>query len=150
MRALVLLLVAASALGCASTSPRGPVADASKLVHDRNGQTVTWLANPEDDAKAEQAVQEILKNDLGLDGAIQVALLRNRSLQARYEELGIAQADLVQAGLLKNPTLSGTFRFPLDPGHETGIEASLVQSFLELLTMASRKNIAHLALEGTE
>ncbi len=141
---------ASAALGCASTSPRAAVADASKLVQERNGQVVTWLANPEEDAKAERAVQEILAKDLSLDGAIQVALLRNRTLQAHYEELGVAQADLVQAGLLKNPTLSGTFRFPLDPGHETGIEASLVGSFLELLTMASRKKIARLALEGTE
>ena len=42
LSALLVLLVGA---GCASTSPRGPVADTSKLVHDRNGQTVTWIYN---------------------------------------------------------------------------------------------------------
>ena len=32
--------------------------------------------------------------------------------QATYEELGIAQAELVEAGLLHNPTLGAEVRFP--------------------------------------
>ena len=35
--------------------------------------------------------------------AVQVALLNNRGLQAVYAELGIAEADLVQAGRMRNP-----------------------------------------------
>lgn len=136
--------------GCASTSPRAAVDATSTMVHERTGQKVTWIATTEDDAAAERAVQSVLARDLGLEGAIEVALLRNRALQARYEELGVAQADLVQAGLLANPVLAGTFRFPFEAGHIPGIEASLVQSFLELLTMASKKKIARLGLEGTQ
>ncbi len=149
--ALALLVGSASAaLGCASTSPRPAVAATSALVEDRTGKRVTWISSSEDDAAAERAVRGILAQDLGLDGAIEVALLRNRGLQAHYEELGIAQADLVQAGLLKNPVLAGTFRFPFEAGHIPGIETSLVQAFLDLLTMASRKKIAGLALEATQ
>ena len=36
---------------------------------------------------------------------MQIALVRNASLQALYEELSIGQADVVQAGLLKNPSI---------------------------------------------
>ena len=38
--------------------------------------------------------------------AVQVALLNNRGLQATYAELGIAEADVVQAGRLRNPGFS--------------------------------------------
>lgn len=145
--ALFALLLTA---GCATTSPRAAVDRTSALVQDRTGQHVTWIASSDDDAAAERAVRGILAQDLTIDGAVQVALLRNRGLQAQYEQLGIAQADLVQAGLLKNPVLAGTFRFPFEAGHIPGIEASLVQSFLDLLTMASRKKIARLGLEGTQ
>jgi outer membrane protein TolC len=38
-----------------------------------------------------------------MDDAVQIALLNNRGLQASYGELGISEADLVQAGRLPNP-----------------------------------------------
>ena len=41
-----------------------------------------------------------------------MALLNNRELQALYAELGVAQADLVQAGLLSNPVFDGAVRLP--------------------------------------
>jgi len=38
-----------------------------------------------------------------VDDAVQIALLKKRGLQTSYAELGIAEADLVQAGRLRNP-----------------------------------------------
>lgn len=146
----LLLLGFVGLVGCASPSPRPAVDATSKLVSERTGRSVTWISSTQEDDDAERAVKALLEKPLTQDGAVSIALLRNRNLQLRYEELGIAQADLVQAGLLRNPVLAGTVRFPLDPGHVVGVETSLVGSFLELLTMASRKKIARLALEGTE
>ena len=52
---------------------------------------------------AAQRVAQLLVEPLGMDEAVQVALLNNRGLQAAYAELGITEADVVQAGRLPNP-----------------------------------------------
>ncbi|MGH9390674.1 MAG: TolC family protein, partial [Vicinamibacteria bacterium] len=77
-----------------------------------------------------------------IDAAVQLALLNNRSLQATYEELAIAQADLVQAGLLRNPVFSGKARFPDKGLSGTNTEFELVQSFMDLLLRPLRKKLA--------
>ena len=43
------------------------------------------------------------------DSAVQIALLNNRALRATLEEIGISRADLIQAGLLRNPEFSAAF-----------------------------------------
>ena len=50
----------------------------------------------------------LLQKELSVDTAVQIALLNNRDLQGSYASLGIAQADLVEAGLLENPVFSYT------------------------------------------
>jgi cobalt-zinc-cadmium efflux system outer membrane protein len=65
-----------------------------------------------EDADADGFVSGLLAQPLTADAAVQVALLRSRELQAVYEDLGVAQADLVHAGLLRNPDLAGFFRIP--------------------------------------
>src|SRR3972149_6718413 len=90
---------------------------------------------------------------LTIDEAVQIALLNNRSLQATYEELGIAQADLVQAGLLRNPTFGASFGFPDKTvgGHRsTNTEFSVVQDFLDLLVRPLRKKVAAAQFEQTK
>ena len=137
--------------GCASTSPGPLVDDASKLVASRSGYRVTWLSGGKEDDDARKAVSQLVAADLTLDAAIRVSLLSNRSLQASYEELGIAQADLVQAGLLKNPTLGGDYAFPLNPsrgGAEFGLNLST--DLLQLFTMVARKDVAGAVVEGAK
>jgi len=145
-----LLLLALTAGGCASTSPEAAFKRVAGRVGDAGGHRVAWSQASPEGAEIDRAVRELLARDLGVDGAVQVALLRNRSLVATYEELGVAQADLVQAGLLRNPVLSGG----LPPAEYESIEPPLVvgiaQDFLDLLTMPARKNIARARLEATE
>ena len=59
-----------------------------------------------------EKLQALLEGELTTNAAVQIALLNNAALQATFEELGIAQAELVQAGLLKNPVFAGHVRFP--------------------------------------
>ena len=54
----------------------------------------------------DRRVTELLAQPLTADSAVQVALLNNRGLQATYQELGIAEAELVQASRLPNPGFS--------------------------------------------
>ena len=59
------------------------------------------------------------------DDAVQIAMLNNRDLQALYSELGLAQADLVQAGLFRNPILDAAVFFPLS-GVRPDLQLSVV------------------------
>src|SRR5438045_2734755 len=98
--------------GCATVDPRAGFSDVQATVEARSGKRVVWNPGTDLDAHVAQEVRALLQEPLTADGAVQVALLNNRDLQALYAELGVAQADLVQAGLLKNPVFDGAARFP--------------------------------------
>jgi cobalt-zinc-cadmium efflux system outer membrane protein len=84
----------------------------------------------------------MLLQPLTADQAVQIALLNNQHLQARLQDLGIARADLVQAGLLKNPVFAASWRFPDKAPHGTDAEYSVAEDFLDLLILPLRKRIA--------
>ncbi len=95
-------------------------------------------------------VHRLLLAPLNANEAAQIALLNNPDLQATFEEIGISQADLVQAGLLKNPTFAGSWRFPdVAPGI-TDAEYSLAQDFLSIILMPLKVKVAKTNLEATE
>ena len=75
--------------------------------------------------------------------------MNNRSLQATYEELNIAQADLVAAGLLRNPVFDAEVRFPTKGGG-TGLEMAVVQDFIDILYIPLRKSVAEAAFEAAK
>ena len=83
------------------------------------------------DADKNQAVQDtiavLLAKTLTVGSAVQIALLNNPGLQATLEELGIAQADLAQAGLLTNPKLKAKI---LSGGGDEKTELGVEQDFL--------------------
>lgn len=60
--------------------------------------------DPSDPGVSPEA-RRLLAEPLTAARAVEVALLENRSLQAAFEELGLARAALVDAGLLPNPEL---------------------------------------------
>jgi cobalt-zinc-cadmium efflux system outer membrane protein len=71
-----------------------------------------------------------------------VALVTNASLQVEYEELGVYQADLVQAGLLRNPVLFSTGRFSDRFPSGLNLKFEAAQNFLDLLLLPTRKRLA--------
>lgn len=91
--------------GCASLSPDGGFATVEKATAERIGTPVqlAWARQPEDLDRIAQRVDELLGKPLSMNDAVQVALLNNRGLQAAYAELGITEAEVVQAGRLPNP-----------------------------------------------
>jgi len=80
----------------------------------------------------------LLQKQLSADTAVQIALLNNRDLQSSYASLGIAQADLVEAGLLENPVFSYTY---YTGGAGSIVEASIVQDFVSVLSLSARKKV---------
>ncbi|MCC6424365.1 MAG: TolC family protein [Phycisphaerales bacterium] len=128
--------------GCASVPRDAGFKEVQTIVAQRTGQLVQWRGNSADDVAVDHAVDALLIHELTADQAVQVALLNNLDLQATYEDLGIAQADLVQAGLLKNPTLSIERRF-----RGQAAEIDVAQDFLDLLALPMRKKMAEAQFE---
>jgi hypothetical protein len=133
---LVLLLS-----GCASLSGDGGFGAAAAISEQRTGARASVegrLPRNDDDTRALAAVvNKKLQQPLAADDAVQVALLNNRGLQATYWSLGVAEADLVQAGRLQNPVLD--FKRS-HGGGEVAIERTLTFNLVGLITapMASR------------
>lgn len=145
-----LLLLASAALlaGCVSVPKEAGFASVQDAVTQRTGQRIQWNRGTSADRQVVQAVHDLLQRPLNADAAVQVALLNNQSLQATYEELGIAQAELVEAGLLHNPTLSAEVRFPSRPA--LPYEIDVMQDFLDLLSLPLRKRAAGAAFEAAK
>jgi len=108
-RGLGLLIGAGSAVllaGCASFSADGGFSAVEQATRERIGKDVRWVRSESDQAAIDRRVSELLAKPLSMDDAVQLALLNNRGLQASFHELGISEADLVQAGRLPNPGFS--------------------------------------------
>ncbi len=76
--------------------------------------------------------------DRGFGTVVQAALLNNPGLQATYSELGIAEADLVQAGRMTNPHFA---YLRTSAGGEQKLEWALTFPIIDLLTMPLRTRI---------
>src|SRR5262245_62809524 len=151
-RASAALVGAAVALaGCTRIIPRPGFDAVTDLVSERSpGRTIQWNQGTPEDEEAGRHVQELLANQLEIDSAVQIALLNNRSLQAVYAQLGIAQADLVQAGMLQNPILSADVRFPTAEGAAIGAGLGLAQEFIALLQIPLKRRVAESAFDEAQ
>ena len=92
--------------GCANFSADGGFGEVQQITKSRIGLDAGWHKTDAEINAARQRVAELLAKPLSVDDAVQVALLNNRGLQASYAELGISEADLVQASRLPNPRFS--------------------------------------------
>jgi cobalt-zinc-cadmium efflux system outer membrane protein len=112
------------------------------IVAERTGHKTRWEKGPPDDAQIAQWVRDLTGQGLTRARAVEIALVNNPGLQATYEELGISQADMVQAGLLRNPAFGLDLGFRLNNGQTDEVRVSLVQDFLDLIVLPLRKQIA--------
>ncbi|MDP9124336.1 MAG: TolC family protein [Pseudomonadota bacterium] len=147
IRLSVVALAAATLAGCASFSADGGMGQVSVLTKERAGQAVHWQRSQADAEVAGARVAELLKKALTPDAAVELALLNNRGLQASFGELGIAEADFVQAGRLRAPTLS---LGRLAGGGALEMDRSLMFGVLDLLTMPAATGIARQRFEQAQ
>jgi hypothetical protein len=92
--------------GCANFSEDGGVNAVRETVRTTLGRDVQAPRTDAERALATKRVETLLLAPLAADDAVEIALLNNRGLRATYAQLGIAEADLVQAGRLPNPRFS--------------------------------------------
>jgi len=132
--------------GCAQVKPQADFARARQLIGDRTGAEDVY--DPDACALSADDIEAILADGLMVDEAVRLALLNNRQLQAEFMAIGVAKADLVQAGLLSNPTLAFSAQFP-EGGGRSNIQASLAQNIADLWQIPKRKKAANAGLEET-
>ena len=126
-------------VGCASVDA-GPAFDTlNGLVVERTGKPVGWQSDATTRDAAEGRAKAILTKPVSSDAAVQLAFLRNPAIQVQLARIGIAEADVVQAGRLINPTVS------ISRVATTGIveiERQILFSVLSLFTIGPRTRIA--------
>lgn len=146
-----ILAGATLALVCGCSVPEGAgFEDVEKTVGERAPWRIHWNRGTAEDEEAAKLVAELLGRELTPESAVQIALLNNPALQARYEDLGVAQADLVQAGILQNPVFMASAHFSTRSGVATGYEFEIVQEFLDLLMFPAKKEMAGREFERTK
>lgn len=119
--------------GCASFSPDGGAGRVAELTQERTGQAPSYQRTAGDVDTAQARVDELLKQPLTADRAVELAFLNNRGLQASFSELGIAESELVRAGRLRN--LSWRFGRLREGGGVVEIERAVMFDVLGLLTL---------------
>jgi outer membrane protein TolC len=129
-----LITVLGALAGCTGWTEDGGLSVAQDAARQHLGKDLLWQRSEKDEESARVRVKELLADPLTPDSAVQIALLNNRGLQAAYEELGIAEAEFVQATRLPNPKFSFA-RLSRAGSAAIEIERSLTFNVLGIVTM---------------
>ncbi|MFJ3058489.1 TolC family protein [Herbaspirillum sp. NPDC087042] len=131
--------------GCAQITPDAGFSQVEQLSQQRLGQAPAWNRTPGQDQASRERVARLLHADgqqharlADADTAVQIALINNPDLQAAFAELGVADADLVQAGRLPNPGFSFA---RTHAGDDIKIERSLSLGLMRLITLPAAARI---------
>lgn len=133
--------------GCATFSADGGFGPVQAMTKERIGKDVAWIKTEADAATVDRTIGPLLERPLSVDDAVTIALLNNKGLQADYAELGISEAELVQAGRIRNPTFSFG---RVSRGGEIEIERSLILPVMSLLTLPVATRIARRGFEHAQ
>ena len=130
--------------GCSTISQNEAFDSLNQLTSEQGIKNLQWIKTLQEAQRVEQSVQELLSQPLTQENALRIMLINNRALQQTYEEIGIAQSELVEAGLMRNPLLGYSI------GRSNGITTSTLSvevAFLDLLWIPLRRELGGLALE---
>ena len=140
----LVIVVATSLSGCATVNPQADYARSRELIAQSSGVGTAY--DPEKEPLSAEDLQPRLADGLTLTEAVEIALLNNRRLQGAFQEIGIARADWVQAGLLSNPTVGIGLLFP-EGGGTSNIHAALAQNIVDLWQMPVKKRLTERKVE---
>jgi len=147
MRAVAAAAMALALSGCATFSKDGGLDAVSSLTAERTGQDVRLPKTNANGAAIQDELNQLLKQPLTADSAVRIALINNRGLRASLAELGVAEADLVQAGRMANPGFSFG---RMSGGGETEIERSVMFDLVGLVTIPIRRDIESRRFESAK
>jgi cobalt-zinc-cadmium efflux system outer membrane protein len=121
--------------------------DVRRTTAERIGKDVRWHEMDGGGAVAKRT-RDILGKPLTADSAVELALLNNSGLEAAFEDLGIARAEIVQALALPNPSAEVALRF--HPSSRPEITLRALESLSQLLFVPLRNGVAHSRLEAAQ
>lgn len=121
----------------------------AEIMKKRIGKEISWNNTCYADPRIECFIQELVSCPIDVESAVQIALLNNPEVQAIFEDIGIAQADLVEAGLFTNPAFSIELRYPYEKKFVPNIEYLITAAFLDIFLIPLRTKLAKTELEQT-
>ena len=142
----LLSLVCLAIPACVTVNPDQDYQRAAGLIVDRTGADDVY--DPKTEYLIADKVAAALADGLAVDEAVAIALLNNRGFQSAFQDIGVSRADLVESGLISNPTLGLSLRFP-EGGGLANLSLSLAQQLADLWQIPVRKRIAQAQLEQT-
>ncbi len=138
--AIGLLLMAGAVLSaCASFSPDGGMTVVAATTEQTIGKDIAFLRSADDAARIRGTIRRLLSRPLTADAAVQVTLLSNKGLQAAYNELALAETDLVEQSLPPNPVFSIS---RISGNGASEVERQVVGDILALATLPFRSDIS--------
>ncbi len=118
--------------GCATPIRDHGLTQVQAITRSHIGKDVAPIRSDADRDAVTKRVAALLSTTLTADSAVQIALLNNRGLQTSLFELGISDADLMEASRLPNPGL--TLSRP-QSGADLKIEQGLSYSVARVLVL---------------
>jgi outer membrane protein, heavy metal efflux system len=134
-------------VGCSRISPPDDCC-VTALIDERIQKHTAW--DRCQCGQTQAAVCYLLGQELSVDSAVQIALLNNPEVQAVFDEIGIAHADLIEAGLFRNPIFDGYVRFPDQAGLVLNTQFGIAQTFLDIFLVPLKKKVAAAELQKTK
>ena len=123
--------------GCASIPDDLGKSDVNILLNDRGVQTPE-----ESQVDSKEYIDSLSSEALTADSAVRIALVNNPNLKTTYAELGIAAADVYEAGRVHNPIFHFSTLDSNESGESNSTTFGLITSFTSLITLPSRKRYA--------
>jgi outer membrane protein TolC len=136
-----------SLAACASFSPDGGMSTVQETAAVELGKDVVKKTSEFEAALVGDRVRKLLGRSLTADAAVQIALLNNEGLQASYNELGISEAQYVQASLPPNPTVF--LQKSVAPNGFAFTEA-VIGNLFALMTLSARRDISETQLQAAQ
>ena len=125
-------------LGCANFSADGGLNRVSELSRERIGYSVPNVLNTTNSSTVEARISTLLSATLSSDSVVEITVLNHPRLRVALADLGIAEADLVQAGRIRNPGFSFG---RLSGNGEVEIDRAIMFDLSGLLSMPLRRAI---------
>jgi cobalt-zinc-cadmium efflux system outer membrane protein len=141
------LLLSSLALLPGCVSKDAGYQDVRKVVANRTGHDVRW-SHLEGESASQDVVRQLLAKPLTAENAVKVALLNSAELQAAFEDLGVARADLVSALRLPNPVAEGSVRFRKN--ESATLDFAVTEDLTQLIFLPLRNGVAQAQLEAAK
>lgn len=133
---LMLFLFFALLNNYAQASDKKSQRDVKNLVKEQTGYEVKTVSSDDQD------VENLLSYPLTEDTAVAIAFTNSPVIKAQLASLGISEADMREAGILRNPVVAYKSRTSSEEGAKRNNEIEIKQDVFDVLLWPLRKKIA--------